>query len=253
MNDSLRGPGPIHGFWSTTTHEAVIDAACSLSPDFLCVDGQHGTPLGRMTTDTFTTMSYYGVPGLVRVAQNDPVDIGHALDLGAGGVMAPMIDNAQDALRAVAACRYPPDGNRSYGMQTARIDSLADEYQPICAVQIETAAGLDSVREIAAVEGVDWLYIGPADLGLAIGGIPAADILGVFDGSHPLAQELSDAFASVVEAAAAHGKLAGLHCGSGLAARTAEEHGFRVASVATDLAEMRSGMADQLRIARATG
>ncbi len=250
MSDSLRGPGPIHGFWSTTSHPSVIDVACSLGPDFVCLDAQHGTDLSRLTADTFTAMAYYKVPGLVRVAQNDPVDIGRALDLGASGVMVPMIDTAEDAAGAVAACRYAPVGNRSYGMQTSRIDPLAEDYRPICAIQVETAAALENIDEIAAVEGVDWLYIGPADFGLAVGGVPAPDVSKVFDGSHPLATELAAGFRAVIDAATDHDTLAGLHTSSGAATVIAEEHGFRVSCVAADLGAMRAGMDDQLKLVR---
>ena len=250
MTDSLREPGPLHGVWSATAHQAVVELASSLEPDFLCLDAQHGTHLSRLTPDLFTTMAHYGVPGLVRVAENDPVDIGRALDLGAAGFMAPMIETAKHAGAAVAAGSYLPSGIRSFGMQTPRIDSLAPSYRPICAVQIETAAAIDNIEEIAAVDGVDWLYIGPADLGLALGGIPAPDVVSVFNHSHPLAERMLAAFQAVVKAATVYGKLAGLHCGSGRAARLAEDHGFRVASVATDLAEMRAGMANHLRTAR---
>ena len=211
---------------------------------------QHGTDLSRLTTSTFTAIAHYGVPGLVRVAQNDPVDIGGALDLGAAGVMVPMVDTAEDAAAAVAACRYAPVGNRSYGMQTSRIDPLAEDYRPICAIQVETAAARENIDLIAAVEGVDWLYIGPADFGLAIGGVPAPDVTTVFEGSHLLATKLAAGFGAVVDAATAHDKLAGLHTSSGKATVIAEEHGFRVSCVAADLGTMRAGMADQLNLVR---
>ena len=253
MRNSLRGRGPIHGFWSTTAHPTVIDAACSLGPDFVCIDAQHGVDLSTLTTDTFTTMAYYDVPGLVRVAGNEPADIGRALDLGAAGVMVPMINTAQEAKQAVAACRYAPRGTRSFGMQTVRVDPLSREYESVCAVQIETAEAITNIMEIAAIDGVDWLYIGPADLTLSMGGTPASDVMSIFDGSHPLATELLTAFEAVVDAAKAHEKLAGLHTNSGQATRTAEELGFRVASVATDLVEMRNGMNDQLKAARNKG
>ena len=253
MNRSLLGPGPIHGFWSTTAHPAVIDLSASLGPDFVCIDAQHGTELSRLTTDTFTTMAYYDVPGLVRVAQNDAVAIGRALDLGATGVMVPMVDTADDAKRAVAACRLMPNGNRSYGIQTTRVKPLADDYRPLCAIQIETGKGIDNIDDIASIDGVDWLYIGPADLGLAIAGIPASNVETVFNGSHPSASQLLSSFNAVVDAAAAHGKLAGLHTSSGKRTVLAQQHGFMVTSVATDLVEMKTGLDNQLGIARRSG
>lgn len=195
-------------------------------------------------------IAFYDVPALVRVPSIDPADIGRALDLGAAGIMAPLVNDAEDARLAALSCRYAPDGIRSYGMQTPRIDPFADDYRPLCAVQIETAAAVANIDEIAAVEGVDWLYVGPADLGLSIGGVPAPDVISVFDGSHPLAEPMQTAFSAVVEAARNHGKLAGLHCGSGEAALQLLANGFQVSAVATDLVAALRGMAHELEIAR---
>jgi 4-hydroxy-2-oxoheptanedioate aldolase len=252
MMERLRGPGPIHGFWSVTAHPTVLETAASLAPDFIAIDVQHGADLSDISIATFTSMAYYEVPGLVRVASNSPADIGAALDLGAAGVMVPMVDTADDAARAVAACRYSPGGIRSFGVKTPRIDPSDPHYLPLCAVQIETRTGVENANEIAATAGVDWLYVGPADLGLSLGGIGAADVLSVFDGTHPLADSLSAAFGTVVAAAREHGKHAGLHCGSAAATLAARDHGFTVASVATDLIEMRKGMAEHLSGVRNT-
>lgn len=250
MIRDLRRPGPIHGFWCATSDPAVIEHAARLSPDFLCLDAQHGIDVSQMTTHMFSTMELYDVPGMVRVAQNSPTDIGRALDLGAAGVMVPMVDTANDAERAVAACRYAPSGNRSFGIRTPRLSAVDPEYRPVCAIQIETARGVANAEAIAAVDGVEWLYIGPADLGLSVGGVPAPDVVSVFDGSHPISDEMRSAFDAVVSGALAHDKLAGLHTSSGLATRIAEQHGFQVSCVSTDLAEMKSGMAEQLATAR---
>jgi len=195
-------------------------------------------------------MAHYDVPGLVRVDRNDPSDIGRALDLGAAGVMVPMIETVEDARKAAAAFKYGPGGTRSYGMQTSRVDPLAADYQPICSIQIETSAAIENIDEIAAIDGVDWLYIGPADLGLGIGGIPASDVISVFDGSHPLSGQILEAFQAVVGAAHEHGKLPGLHCASAAATLLAQEHGFTVSSVAADIPELRAGMSRQLQAAR---
>lgn len=250
MSARLRQPGPIHGFWTTTAHPAIVEIASSLKPDFVCLDAQHGTDLSLVTSQAFTTMAHYDVPGLIRVARNHSSDIGRALDLGAAGAMVPMIETAEDATAATASMRYGSTGTRSYGMQTSRVDPMSSDYQPLCAVQVETASAIDNIDEIAEVEGVDWLYIGPADLGLAIGGIPAVDVLAVFEGSHPLSDQLLEAFGGVVAAAAKHGKLAGLHCGSGEASLVAQDHGFTVSSVAADLSEVRAGLSRQLNTAQ---
>lgn len=250
MTDRLRGPGPTLGLWSVTADPKLLEVSAALLPDFLVIDTQHGAHVARLTTETFGAIAFYEVPALVRVPSIDPADIGRALDLGAAGIIAPLVNDAEDARLAALSCRYAPDGIRSYGMQTPRIDPFADDYRPLCVVQIETAAAVDNVDEIAAVDGVDWLYVGPADLGLSIGGVPAPDVISVFDGSHPLAGPMQDAFRLVVEAAGRHGKLAGLHCNGGEAARQLLAHGFGVTAVATDLGAALKGMANELKIAR---
>jgi 4-hydroxy-2-oxoheptanedioate aldolase len=253
VTESLRRDSPIHGFWLTNAHPTIVEVTSELKPDFVCLDAQHGTHLSQLTSQAFTTMAQYEVPGLVRVARNDPSDIGRALDLGAAGVMVPMIETADEAGEAVAAFNYGPEGTRSYGMQTSRVDPMSPDYAPICAVQVETAAAVSNIEGIAAVEGVDWLYVGPADLGLGLGGVPAPDVNSVFEREHPLADELLAAFSAVVGAASNYGKLAGLHCGSGEATLLAEEFGFTVASVAGDLGEIRAGLDRQLSVARSSG
>jgi 4-hydroxy-2-oxoheptanedioate aldolase len=250
MTDRLRGPGPVLGLWSVTADPKLLEASAALKPDFLVIDTQHGAAMARLTTETFGAIAFYDVPALVRVPSIDPADIGRALDLGAAGIIAPLVNDAADARLAALACRYAPDGIRSYGMQTLRIDPFSDDYRPLCVVQIETAAGVDNVDEIAAVDGVDWLYVGPADLGLSIGGVPAPDVISIFDGSHPLAEPLQTAFRAVLDAAARHGKLAGLHCNGGEAALALVAQGFEVTAVATDLGAARKGMDHELRIAR---
>lgn len=246
MFESLRRPGQIRGLWCVTGHPLVLESAAALGPDFICIDAQHGTNLSDLSVNTFTALAHYDVPGLARVPRNDPVDIGAVLDLGASGVMVPMIDDADEAEAAVAATLLAPVGTRSFGMKTPRLDVLADDYRPVCAVQIETTSAIENVDAIAAVTGLDWLYIGPADLGLSLTGGVAADVLSVFDGSHPDADRVLAAWRAVTEAAARHEKRAGLHCDSGAAARLALDNGFTVASVATDVIEMRRGMARQL-------
>lgn len=248
--DKLREAGPHHGLWLSTAHPRIVEAAGGAGPDFVCIDAQHGTDLGSLTTSTFDTLARFGIPALVRVPAADPSPIGRALDLGADGVMVPMVESAAQAQVASRACRYGPEGTRSFGMQTDRVDPFATDYRPLCAIQVETTSALADLEAIASVDGVDWLYIGPADLGLSVGGVPAPEVLSVFDGTHPLADQLISAFSALVETAGAHGKLPGLHCGSGAAAIEAMSHGFAVACVTSDLIEVQNGMHQQLRLAR---
>ena len=246
---ALRNLDTAYGFWSTTGHTAVIDTAAATGPDFICVDTQHGVSLTSLEASLFTTMAHYEVTSLVRVDSINPASIGRALDLGADGVVVPMVTSAEDAARAVSACRLSPGGSRSYGVQSRRIPPVADS-PPVCWIQIETRNAMEKLSRIAAVEGVDGLYIGPADLGLALVGVPAANVESVFDGSHSHASEMSAAFKAISEACQDAGIQAGLHCGSGQAASIAAQHGFNVAAVAADLGLIGTGLADQLSAAR---
>jgi 4-hydroxy-2-oxoheptanedioate aldolase len=246
--ESLRGKTILHGFWSVTGHQGVIDTAASAGPDFIVVDTQHGLDLGQVDASVFTVMSAYGVPGLVRVESLDLGRIGRALDLGAAGIIVPLVESAHDATLAVHATRHASRGGRSYGMQTRRVGPFDEE--PYVVIQVETAASVEDIAAIAAVDGVDALYIGPADLGLGLGGKPAPDVDEVFDGTHDNATVLASAFAAVIEAANETGVLPGLHCGNGESAARAVAEGFRMTSVAVDLGLVGTGLREQLQIAR---
>jgi 4-hydroxy-2-oxoheptanedioate aldolase len=246
--ESLRGKNVLHGFWSVTGHPAVIDTAAWAEPDFIVVDTQHGIDLGLVDASLFTVMASYGVPGLVRVESLDLGRIGRALDLGAAGIVVPLVESADDAVRAVHATRHASRGGRSYGMQTRRVGPF--DEPPYVVIQVETAASVDDIAAIAAVDGVDALYIGPADLGLALGGNPAPDVNEVFDGAHANAGGLSAAFSAVIDAANANGVLPGLHCGNGASSARAVEEGFRMTSVAVDLGLVGTGLREQLHVAR---
>lgn len=244
----LREADVIHGFWSVTGDPTVIDAAASVAPDFICVDTQHGVDLARVDPTLFTTMASYGVAGMVRVESLDLGRIGRALDLGAAGIVVPLISSAAQAETVVEATRHAPRGGRSYGMQTRRVGPF--DEPPFIVIQVETAGAVEEIDEIAAVDGVDALYIGPADLGLGLGGAPAPDVNEVFDGTHDDAGVLQQAFRSVVEAARSKDVIAGLHCGNGTSASRAIAEGFTMTSVAADVGLIATGLEEQLRAAR---
>ncbi len=141
--------------------------------DSITVDTQHGAmgyaDMCAMLTAIATTQA---VP-LVRVPWNDPAAIMRAGDAGAMGVICPTVNTAEECERFVGACRYAPLGYRSIGPNRARFlgdDYIAKANETILAIaQIETASGLEHVEKIAAVKGLDMLYIGPSDLGLSLG------------------------------------------------------------------------------------
>jgi len=247
--ESLRSLEVIHGFWCMTGHAAVVDAAAAAGPDFICIDTQHGVDIGQLDASLFTVIAGYGVAGLVRVESIDLGRIGRALDLGAAGIIVPLVESAGDALEAVHATRHATKGGRSFGMQTRRVGPF--DERPFVVIQVETAGAVADIDRVAAVEGVDALYIGPADLGLGLGGQPAPNVLDVFDRAHPNSGALQNAFAAVISAGRDHGVIPGLHCGNGASSARAIEEGFRMTSVAVDLGLVETGLREQLAAARA--
>lgn len=164
------------GVWNSLCSNIAADALASSGYDWALLDMEHApndlrTVLGQLQAyENGTTMP------VVRPVWNDPVIVKSLLDLGAQGLLFPMVQNAAEAEKAVAATRYPPGGVRGVSMaqranRFGRVsDYLARAETEICVlVQIETRQALDNIAEIAAVEGVDGLFFGPADLAADLG------------------------------------------------------------------------------------
>lgn len=231
------------GLWCSFADGAVHEIVGSQDVDYVCTDLQHGfVELGDLHNLLRASGSAGAVP-LVRVPYCEPWIIGRVLDMGAAGVIVPMINDAQSAAVAVAACRYPPRGNRSFGpIRAALVAGSKDpaELERIaCIPMIETLSGLNNVEEIASVEGVTALYVGPADLALALDLPPGID--------NPI---LSRAIDRVLEACRAANIPAGIHCLGGAAAARARKLGFQMVTVTSDAAAMRDELAARLVVAR---
>ena len=162
------------GCWLSLANTYSAEAIAKLGFDWVCVDLQHGmidyTDLAQM----LPAISNSEATPIVRVPWNEPYEIMKVLDAGAYGVIVPMVNNRAEAEQAVAACRYPPDGNRSFGPIRGALyggKGYAQEAngQLACIAMIETREGIDNVAEIVATPGLDAVYIGPADLALAMG------------------------------------------------------------------------------------
>lgn len=209
--------------------------------DWLCFDLQHGLMTYSDLLRLVPAISGTKATPLVRVASNDAAEIGRALDLGAHGVIVPMINSAEEARQAAMACRYPPQGIRSCGpMRGAMLEGV--EYlktanaEIACVVMIETLAGLENVEEIAATEGVDAVFIGPMDLSYGLGLTP-----GDF-----AATEFQAAIIRIRKACADAGCAIGLYGYSPELAGKALADGFNFVSVGTDIGFFRQGLTASL-------
>lgn len=222
--------GAAFGIWSMTPDAFVAELVARAGYDYVCVDGQHGLADFATMLSIFQAAEAAGAAPLARVLSNDAGAIGRALDAGARGVIVPLVDNAEEAARAVASCRYPPEGSRSYGpVRAAEVfgsnspQELAGEA--LCFVMVETEEGLERVEEIAAIPGLDGIYIGPADLALSLGLAPTLEIT---------EEKHVEAVHRIKEACREHGIVAGIHCGSGEWARRHVEAGFDMVTVTMD-------------------
>lgn len=214
--------------------------------EYVCVDMQHGAIGYTSAVSMFMAISSRGVTPIVRVPSNDEGEIMRMLDVGALGVVVPMVGTAADAARAVAACRYPPAGRRSYGPVRAALTTgtkVPQELEQVaCVVMVETAEGLANIDSIAATPGVDVVYVGPADLALALGLRPGADA------GH---ERLTAAIAGIKHACDRHGVVAGMHCNSGAVAHAYRSEGYRMVTIGDDAAFMTA--AASVELARARG
>ncbi|MFD6293096.1 HpcH/HpaI aldolase/citrate lyase family protein, partial [Streptomyces sp. NPDC060205] len=228
---ALRARERLVGYWSVLDAPVATERVARLGYDYVCLDAQHGLFGYAGMLNSLTAIDAGGASvGLVRVAANDAVPIGQALDAGAAGVIVPMIDTAAQAADAVAACRYAPAGRRSYGPMRAQLrigpDPAEAHAATVVLAMIETAAGLADLKAICATPGLDGVYVGPSDLRIALGGASSTDAA--------VSKEFEAAVAEVRTAAAEAGIAAGIHTPDGATAARRLAEGFTFASVACD-------------------
>lgn len=210
--------------------------------DTLTIDLQHGVIDYSAMVGMLQAISTTPTVPIVRVPWLEPGIVMKVLDAGAYGVIAPMVNTADDAARLVAWTHYAPQGTRSFGPVRAALyggaDYPAHANQTIVAfAMVETAQALDNLDAILAVEGLDAIYIGPSDLSLALGCAP------VFDDVEPKVQQAID---HIVARATAHGVKAGIHNGRPDVARARIAKGFRFVTVSSDARILAAGAQDLL-------
>ncbi|MBW0019833.1 MAG: aldolase [Mycobacterium sp.] len=211
--------------------------------DYVGFDAQHGYLDDADVAAMLRRLEHVPIATAVRLPNADPAPIGRVLDAGADAVIIAMIETADQAAAAVAATRYPPAGIRSFGPLRASLgyerSALQDRVSVF--VMIETAAALDNLGAICAVDGLAGIYVGPADLALSIG----VDALGAT--GHP---EVLEAITRVHRAASDAGLVTGIHASSGETGKTMARLGFQMITLAAESQALRRGAAEHLREAR---
>jgi len=168
---------PLAGMWVCSGSPVAAEIAAGSGLDWLLLDMEHSATSLETVLALLQVTAAYPVTPVVRVPWNDPVVIKQVLDLGAQNLIVPMVSSAAEARAAVAATRYPPAGVRGVGSALARSarwnrvdDYLADAASHVSlTVQIETTDGVEHAAEIAAVDGVDAIFVGPSDLSASMG------------------------------------------------------------------------------------
>lgn len=218
------------GIWLSLDSPAITEMAADSGADWLLVDMEHSPTALSSIPDHLRAARGARAEPVIRVPSAEPVMVKRLLDMGANSLMFPMIESAEDAARAVSYTRYPPQGMRGLSMTTRangygrRADYLNRYTDGLCLiVQIETPAAVRAIPQIATVEGVDALFIGPADLSAAMGylGQPTA----------PEAQTLIDEACAMAHAA---GKPIGILGFGDELARGYFDRGFDFVAVAGD-------------------
>ncbi|MGH6891764.1 MAG: SDR family oxidoreductase [Dongiaceae bacterium] len=223
--DKLRAGGSVGAMWTTLGSPIVAELMVEEGADALVFDLQHGL-WTRPTLEAAIGMTRTKATPLVRTQDDSYFGIGSALDSGALGIIVPVVESAAQAARIVAAAKYPPQGRRSSGGIRSVIDAKAMVPKTndaiFVAAMIETVAGVENAAAIAAVPGIDMLFIGPFDLSLSTGTFPD------FGPRHEAAVQ------SVLQAAHKAGKSCGLFTLGETMAADRRRQGFQLAVLAYD-------------------
>lgn len=227
------------GSWIQTGSPVAAEILAATGYDWLAVDCEHSEIGLEMMASVFRAISAFDVAALVRVRENDTLAIRQALDMGANGVIVPLVNNAEQARKAVAAAKYPPEGVRGFGYCRMnewgrRFDDYAANANQNIAVivMIESKEAVDNIDEILSVPGVDGVFIGPYDMSSTYG------LTGQTE--HPV---ILEACRRVGEACAAHKVSAGWHIVLPTKEKyqTARNFGFTFLALGADIVFLRNG------------
>jgi len=255
------GPGPLDGgrlrarvragevtlgTFVGTASPVTAEVCAAAGFDWLLVDLEHGAGGEEQVRATVPAAAAYGVPTVVRVESDARVRAGRVLDAGAAGVMFPRLETADQVREAVAHLRYPPRGDRGvatynracrFGLDPGALDRADDEVLGI--VQVESARAVAAAEEMASVDGVDVLFVGPRDLSHDLG-VPG----------RVTAPAFLDALEQVRLAAGRHGKACGLLVPDGAAAAATIAEGWTFVTVGSDSTLLATAAVAQLARAR---
>ncbi|KAF5632947.1 zinc-binding protein [Fusarium tjaetaba] len=247
---ALLGGKKAFGAWQMLPGANVSRVLARSGVDWVLVDCEHGNLDDGAMHDAVPAIAALGVSPIVRLPDMQGWMVKRALDSGAHGIVVPLLRTPEEARQLVQSAKFPPLGRRGFGSPIAperfHPEPSFSEYLQqandslLTIVQIETKEALESIDEIAAVDGIDVLFIGPFDLGNALG--------------HPIiegvmATELKDAIAKILAAGQKAGKKTGVYCTGGEQAKIYADQGFDMMNVVTDYTSLGLVAKEQLSFA----
>ncbi|WP_028480242.1 HpcH/HpaI aldolase family protein [Pseudovibrio exalbescens] len=222
----LRRGEVVHSAWSSLGVPVVCETLVKAGFSAVTVDMQHGMARGAEARDCISAIAYAGGAPVLRVCVGDFQDASWMLDVGAQAIIAPMINSAEEARQLVGFCKYPPVGARSFG--PFRAGGLHDidmiEYQQkanevtLALAMIETPDAVEALDDILAVDGLDGVFVGPADLSLTVS---AGEEVA------PTSESALKMQADIARRVAVYGKVAGMYCVSEAHFQASLKAGYR--------------------------
>lgn len=243
----LRAGETVYGGWSGLASPIVAESIAREGFPAVVVDVQHGLWDTATAFAAITGINHAGAAPFLRVPLNDYAFVSRALDVGAEGIIAPMINTAEDARAFAAVAKFPPLGERSFGPHRAMMlqgrgvptDYLREANEgTLTLAMIETPTALANVDAIAATPGIDALFIGPYDLSTSLSAGKAQDIN---------APEVEKAIDQIRAAADKAGKIPGIFCRDAERAKAMAKRGFRFVTVGNDLGFLRESASAALK------
>ena len=244
----LRAGETIYSGWCSLASPIIAEIAAREGFSAVGLDGQHGLWDSESIRVAIAAIRQGGAAPIVRIALEDFGSASRALDWGAEGIIAPMINNVADAKRFADACKFPPIGERSWGPHRALMlggisdvnSYLRDANDNIVTLaMIETQEAMDNLDAIAAVPGIDVLFVGPSDLSITL--TEGAEL----DPTSKIVEAAND---KVLAACKKAGKYAGLYCATAERAVAVSKRGFRYCPIGNDLGFIRAAYAAAAKV-----
>jgi 4-hydroxy-2-oxoheptanedioate aldolase len=246
----LRAGETVISGWCGLPYPIVTELIAREGFPAVTLDGQHGLWDTAAIVAAVATIRQGGAAPIVRIPVGEFASVSRALDFGAEGIIAPMINTVADARAYVSCAKFPPLGERSWGPHRATtLGNMPDQKVylreandlTVTFAMIETRTALDNVEAIAATSGIDALFLGPADLSIALTNGANVD---------PLSADVDREIDRITAAANKAGKIMGAYCHSGERAAALAKRGVRFLAVGSDMGYLRAGAAAALKSAK---